>query len=205
MESFKRRNQVTVQERREQRKETPVRRRGRGTVRLVGSLLVVGQKNIDPNSFALLHVTLDAPVGVATQAVSTVTNLGALGSDPRRIRCDFAANVCGVADFGDDTVTVVDWNGAPTIVDTGNVGDGPVGIGVLGNHIINAGFNDDTYTVLTLDTDNTILGPPTTVPLPNGCENPGHATFLDDANNSAIVTCNGDGVSGGFVYVPNAF
>ena len=169
-------------------------------------LLVVGQAITDPFPFALLHLTLDAPVNLATQqAVQTVINLGALGSDPWRIRCDYTANVCGVADFGDSTVTVVDWNGAVAIVDTGNVGDGPVGIGVLGNHIISAGFNDDTYTVLTLDTDNTVMGPPVTVPLPNGCENPGHAGFLDDANNSAIVTCNGDGGTGGFVYVPNAF
>jgi hypothetical protein len=174
-------------------------------------LLLIGQQITAPNGFALLHVTLDGPVGLRTQAasVATVVNVAALGSDPRRIRCDLAAERCAVADFTDSTLTVVSWDGsgAPAVVGNANVASGPVGIGVLGDHIVSAGFNDDQFSVVTLNGDGSVAGVSTTA-LPDDCDKPGHAVFLDDPGNAALVSCNGDGTTpggSGFVYIPNAF
>jgi hypothetical protein len=174
-------------------------------------MLVVGQQITAPNGFALLHLTLDGPVGLRTQAasVATVTHAAALGSDPRRIRCDLAAERCAVADFTDSTLTVVSWDGsgAPAVVGSANVASGPVGIGVLGTHIVSAGFNDDQVSVVTLNGDGSVAGVSTSA-LPADCDKPGHALFLDDPGNAALVSCNGDGTTPGgtgFVYIPSAF
>ena len=170
-------------------------------------LLVVGRR-VD-STLHLLHVTLDAMVGLSTQAVASVSVVGPLGSDPRRVRCDFASERCGVSDRTDNTVTVVDWDGsgAPSITATADVAAGPVGIDVLGDRIVSAGYDDDRYSVISLAANGSVAGISTSN-LPADCTFPGHALFLDDPGNAVIVTCNGDGTAGdpgGYVYIPGAF
>lgn len=172
-------------------------------------LLVVGRRTGGDNSLHLLHVTLDTPVALRSQAVASVAVVGPLGSDPRRVRCDFVSERCAVSDRSDDTVTVIAWDGstAPSITGTAAVAAGPVGIDVLGDRIVSAGYDDDHYSVISLETSGSVAGVATTA-LPGPCNAPGHALFLDDPGNGVIVSCNGDGTAadpGGYVYIPGAF
>ncbi len=135
------------------------------------------------------------------------TNVGTLGGDnPRRIRCDFESGVCAVSDFANSLITVVLWNGKgmPTIggvTAPGAVAAGPVGIDVFGHLIVSAGYNDDHYSIIQVDAAGNVVDV-TTKPLPEGCTQPGHATFLRDGANTILVSCHG---STAVARIPNAF
>ena len=102
-----------------------------------------------------------------------------------------------------NSLTTIKWDGVslPTIVDTADVGVLPVGIDVFGLLVASAGFNDDTFSITTLDTDGLVLAVDTQA-VPAGCTDPGHALFLESSNNAVIVSCNG---SDSFAYIPNAY
>jgi hypothetical protein len=115
---------------------------------------------------------------------------------PRRVRCLPSHQLCAVANFGSDSLTIVRWDGLATasLAGTVAVGDGPVGIGLRADgvnvKVVSTGFNDHTVTVTTLAPDGSLVGTMTT-PVPQGCLNPGHATWLPGLTNTIAFTCNG--------------
>jgi len=70
----------------------------------------------------------------------------------------------------------------------------PVGIDLLADganvKVISTGFNDDTFTVTTLDPNGAVLSN-VTEPAPAGCDNPGHAMWLANSSGTAVLSCNG--------------
>jgi hypothetical protein len=124
------------------------------------------------------------------------TLVGNTGNSPRRIRCLPSHNLCAVSNFASDTLTIVQWNGLgnASIVGEVAVGDGPVGIDLVAAganvKVISTGFNDDTYTITTLEPDGDQISNVTT-PSPVGCNNPGHAIWLPNSPGQAVITCNG--------------
>jgi hypothetical protein len=122
--------------------------------------------------------------------------VGLVGDSPRRIRCLPSHHLCAVSNFASDSLTIVQWNGLETASIVGEiaVGDGPVGIDLVAAganvKVISTGFNDDTYTVTTLDPDGAELSNVTT-PAPAGCDNPGHATWLPNSPGTAVLSCKG--------------
>lgn len=126
----------------------------------------------------------------------TGTLVGSVGDSPRRIRCLPSTQICAVSNFASDSLTIVKWNGqaAASITGTAAVGDGPVGIGLRADGVntllISTGFNDNTYTVTTVDANGSITSS-VTRPVPAGCLNPGHAVWLPDQPGTAAMTCKG--------------
>lgn len=141
----------------------------------------------DQNPGELWFFDPDGPAGGAKK-------VGALGVKPRKIRC--LNGICFVTNFGDGTVTILDWKDtskAPTVLGTEAVGDGPVGVSLdssPGGSIfaLTTGQNDNTYTILTTDPDGAKVTN-STHPLTN-CQGPGYAEFLNDKQ--FLVTCNTD-------------
>jgi len=138
-------------------------------------------------------------------AGATASTAFFLGSNPRRVRWDPTSGFGAVSDLDDDTLTVFTWDGeaAPVQTDLVVVGEGPVGLDVMGNRIVCAGFYDSTYTIVTLDG----AGVATQVdinpsPFVTGALNAGHAIFIGDASNSIAVSYFG---SGEVAVIPNAF
>jgi hypothetical protein len=128
--------------------------------------------------------------------LAAATLVGAVGNDPRRIRCLPAHGLCAVSNFGSDSLTIVLWNGRDTIAIAGSVtvGDGPVGIDLRADGantaIVSTGFGDDTVTVTVRAPDGSPVSS-TTDPVPAGCTGPGHAIWLRNTPTTAVVTCNG--------------
>lgn len=126
-----------------------------------------------------------------------------LTGDPRKIRCDAEGEICAISLFAEDAILPVIWDsvGAPVLGTAVPVGDGPVGIHVETDPdsgevtIVSTGFNDDTVTRVTLADDGTVLFN-TTVAVPEGCSQPGHARLLpeflaEEGRSGAIGTCFG--------------
>ncbi len=139
----------------------------------------------------------------ATSATPTVTEIAPLTSNPRRIRCDLATNLCAISDFANSKLSLVKWDGetAPSLTDTIDVALGPVGIDIFGNTIVSAGYTDNKFSVTTVNTEAKASNI-NTLDLPTGCLAPGHILFLRDSNNSLVVSCNG---SNGFAYLTKVF
>lgn len=137
----------------------------------------------------------------------------------RRIRCDFETQLCAISRYGGSSSTrrlsFFRWDGEsePRITEdqkwntvtiaSHGLAHGPVGIDVMGNRIVTAGYVDNQYSIITVDFNDpdwafTVV----TAPAPAGCTNPGHAMFMRDAANSIVLSCHG---SGGVAVVPNAF
>lgn len=148
----------------------------------------------------LFHIDLSG-------ATPQFTEVGELpGSDPRRLRCDLQAGICAVSDFSASRITILRWNGSglPTIAGSTEVGalaQGPVGIDVLDNRIVSAGYDDNRYSLIEVDGSGNVVSVKTEE-LPAGCEKPGHARFLQDANNTVVVSCS---ESNGIAVVPGVF
>ena len=129
------------------------------------------------------------------KADSSAVKIGDLGALSRRIRC--AGGICVATNFGDDTVNIITWSDPdqpPVISGSVAVGDGPVGVDVRtaanGDVLaVTTGFNDDTFTILTIGTDGTVKSKNTTAV--TGCEGPGHGMFLSDTR--VFITCNTNG------------
>jgi hypothetical protein len=124
------------------------------------------------------------------------TLVGAVGNNPRRIRCVPSHQICAVSNFGSDSLTIVRWNGQGTasIAATQTVGDGPVGISLRADGVnvlvISTGFNDNTHTITTIAPDGTVVSSVTSA-APDGCVNPGHALWLRSAPDTVVLTCKG--------------
>lgn len=123
------------------------------------------------------------------------TLVGSLGNDPRKLRC--AVPICAVSNFASDTLSVILWNGSttPTIQGSVVVGDGPVGIDItrvdVNYAVVSTGYHDNTYTITSLGPDGSELST-TTLAVPTGCTNPGHAIFVQDgAATKVVISCNG--------------
>lgn len=124
----------------------------------------------------------------------TETFVANLGSNPRRMRWDANSGFGGVSDFTDNTVTVFHWDGTatpPTILGTPTVADGPVGIDVYDNRIVSAGFRDDQYSLIELDSSGPSILGTTTAAIPFTSHKgsgqplePGHAYFMRDMNHT---------------------
>ncbi|MEZ6194562.1 MAG: hypothetical protein R3F20_02375 [Planctomycetota bacterium] len=147
----------------------------------------------------LQMVTNDGPTPTETFAA-------ALGSLPRRLRWDPTSGLGGITDFVDDTVTLFTWDGLglPVILGTAAVGQGPVGLDVLGHRVVCAGFDDDTWSLIEVDLAmGTFVT--TTNPVPfagTGPLQPGHAAFVRDANHSVCLSFFGAAALG---FVPFAY
>jgi hypothetical protein len=142
-------------------------------------------------------VTIGQPGELWLKNPATFTNgirIGSVGNDPRRIRCLPSAQLCVVSNFGSDSLTIVQWDGLgnAAILGTVSVGDGPVGIDLRtdGDNVavLSTGFNDHTYTITELGPDGSVVSN-VTQPAPDGCANPGHGLWLNDAANTAVITC----------------
>lgn len=152
----------------------------------------------NPTKTYFLGATQNTRNLVMVDKKGTETFVAGLGSDPRRMRWDASLGIGGVSDFTDGTVTVFSWDGSatlPTVISTVNVGDGPVGIDVLGSRIVSAGFNDDTYSMIEVDPQQLSISSVTTTAIPfqshKGATEPlmpGHAFFVGDTNNSIGIT-----------------
>ena len=175
--------------------------------------LVAGGSTSGPGELWFVDRSSQDPL-TGTQASATL--VGTLGSDPRRLRCgtaplNGALHLCAISDFQDSTVTLLTWDGmnAPTLGPTIAVGDGPVGIDVYGHRIVVAGFNDDSYTLLTVNPADPLLPGGVTVlkrvladtPAVAACTRPGHAVFVGDAARRIAISCNG---SNGVAVIPYA-
>lgn len=121
--------------------------------------------------------------------------IGDAGNSPRRIRT--AGDLAFISNFESDELTVLSWNGvgAPTLIGSIPVGDGPVGIDALeltgGNvAVVSTGFNDNTSTVTVVDTAGSVISN-TTTELPTGALAPGHAFWLRGDSMNYGVTCSG--------------
>ncbi len=146
-------------------------------------------------------VWIQAPPGgpvTETLILSTPANHG-------RLRWDPAGGIGAFSDFPQSTVTAFAWDGAspPTILDTANVGQGPVGLGVSGHRIAAAGFNDDTLTRLELDPVTGLFNTIEIVANPfaaDGATEPGHVRFITPE--AVVVSYNG---SGGIGIIPDFY
>ncbi len=134
-------------------------------------------------------------LGNPAQSFLAVTVVGDVGNDPRRIRC--LDTVCAVSNFGSDSLTLATWDGATNlaITDTQPVSDGPIGIDLVplagGNlAIASTGFNDATYSITVASPSGAALVS-TTLPVPAGCLQPGHALWLDDVEQHLVISCFG--------------
>ncbi len=151
-----------------------------------------------PAQTRILAVTAGSPgklvIGDPAQFFLAVTVVGNVGNDPRRIRC--LGSVCAVSNFGSDSLTLATWDGATNVAITATqaVGDGPIGIDLAqaGPNVIVAstGFNDSTYTLTTVAPDGSVVSSET-LPAPAGCDQPGHALWLGDAQQSLVLSCFG--------------
>jgi|GEM_PF-6479934 len=148
----------------------------------------------------LFHIDLSG-------ATPQFTEVGELpGNDPRRLRCDLQSGICAVSDFTGSRITILRWNGSgiPTIAgstEVGAIAKGPVGIDVFGHRIVSAGYDDNRYSLIEVDGSGNVVSVKTEE-LPTGCEKPGHARFLQDANNTVVVSCS---ESNGIAVVPGVF
>ncbi|MBE0546188.1 MAG: cadherin-like domain-containing protein [Rubrivivax sp.] len=175
--------------------------------------LVAGSNTSGPGELWFVDRSRQDPL-TGTRAQATL--VGTLGRDPRRLRCgteplNGSLHLCAISDFRDSTVTLLSWDGmnAPTLGPAIAVGDGPVGIDVFGHRIVVAGFNDDSYTLLTVNpADPLNAGGVTTLrralantPAVAACTRPGHAVFVGDAERRIAISCNG---SNGVAVIPQA-
>ncbi len=146
-------------------------------------------------------VWIQAPPGgpvTETMILSTAANHG-------RLRWDPAGGIGAFSDFVQSTVTAFSWtgNGPPVILDTANVGSGPVGLGVRGHRIAAAGFNDDTLTRMELDPSTGLFTTVEIVPNPfaaDGATQPGHIRFITPQ--AVAISYNG---SGGIGVIPDFY
>lgn len=124
-----------------------------------------------------------------------------IGFDARRIRCiedgtDSGNLICAASIFGHDRLGLMTWDGenVPVLTDFAEIGDGPVGIdlrhlpdGTIG--IVSTGFNDNTLTETVISTNGRVQSNNTRSVL-NGCQSPGHAIYIEDAESLKILgTC----------------
>lgn len=184
-------------------------------------MLVVGYTS-SIGAADLYFVELD-PADPSADAIIVRRELG-LHAAPRRIRCDLESQLCAISHFGGSSstrrITIFLWDGETmpddsvgtpmsiVSVDDG-LANGPVGIDVVGNRIVTAGYWDNQYSIIEVDLSDATLGRGdalpytiTSAPLPAGCEQPGHAVFLRDVYDSILASCNG---SDGIALVPEAF
>ncbi len=152
------------------------------------------------DSGQLVNVTWDGTTATETP-VAGVT----LGANPRRMRWDPATGIVAISDLNDDTITVLFWDGAQNValIGTANVGAGPVGVDVMGGKIVCCGFNDGSLSFIDVDTVMLQITNTTTIanPFPLG-QNPGHAVFLRDPDNSVAISYNVNSMLG---LLPNAY
>lgn len=134
---------------------------------------------------------MDTPTDISSQA----TLVGDVGSAPRRIR--FMKSIGIVSNSFSDTLTILvrDATDNVTIKGTVDVGDGPIGIGLIelpdGNiGVASAGFLDNTYTVTILEPDGDVVSN-VTRPVPNGGDKPGCAVFANALGTKVAVSCSG--------------
>lgn len=123
---------------------------------------------------------------------SNDTLVGKVGNGPRRIRC--IIGVCVVTNYNSDSITTLEWPGPgskPSIKDTAQVGDGPVGVelipdGMGGVYALTTGTASNDYTVTRIAGDGKVQGK-TTTPMAN-CSGPGFAAFTGDGK-QVLVSC----------------
>ncbi|MCA9320375.1 MAG: hypothetical protein KDB53_06560 [Planctomycetes bacterium] len=172
------------------------------------SVLPVGFRSVQGNAAGDKFLALGAfelSFVDASGAVPTGISAFPLGQNPRRVRWDPSSGIGAISDLTDDTITIFSWDGqnTPVLTDVVSVGSGPVGLDIMGSLICCAGFNDDTYTVITVDASgmatNVDISPS---PFGTSAQAPGHAVFLGDANNTIVISYNASGVVG---LIPNAY
>jgi len=129
--------------------------------------------------------------------ISPATYIADLGNSPRRIRS--LGDVAVVSNYASGTLTIVSWSQADEVAISGTVtvGDGPVGIDLLGLAggaiaIVSTGFNDNTYWVTVVSSTGTVVSN-TGYSLPAGITGPGHAVWLHDENKQILVSGNTTG------------
>jgi hypothetical protein len=136
-----------------------------------------------------------------TPEEQSATRIADMGNDARKVRCvedDSPSGnlVCAVSVFGDNQLSLLNWDGAtaPTTAGVVDVGDGPVGIDLqrLSNGnigIVSTGFNDNTITEIEAKHDGSVVNS-RTYAAPEGCQSPGHAIYVQDAEGVKVVgTC----------------
>lgn len=138
------------------------------------------------NSLDLVRVSWNGTIA------STTPIMGAgLGTNPRRMRWDPTSGLLAISDFTDNTVHLFRWDGAQVVTPIGvaMVGDGPVGLDVLGERVVCAGFNDGSFTVITANLTSGMIETVVTTPNPfPAASSPGHVLFLGDLANSVIMS-----------------
>ena len=118
--------------------------------------------------------------------------VGMVGIGPRQIRC--MIGICVVTNYNSDSITTLLWPGAgsmPSIKDTEQVGDGPIGVelipdGVGGVYALTTGAASNDYTVTQVGSDGMVQNKTTTAM--TNCNSPGFAAFTGDGK-QVIVSC----------------
>jgi hypothetical protein len=95
--------------------------------------------------------------------------------------------VLGVSNYGDATLTLVlaDGSATPTIAGTADLGGQPVGIDAMATNdgaaaFAATGFDTDTYTIVKVATDGSVVSNNTTALDTSEVDDPGHVIWLED-------------------------
>ena len=121
----------------------------------------------------------------------TATLIGATGDTPRRVRGVQIGGtwVLAVSNFGGSSLTLLTGTGdaQPTIAGTVDLAGQPIGIDAAETSsgaaaFVATGFDTDTFSVVTVATDGSVVDNTSTALDPNEVDAPGHAIWLDDGS-----------------------
>jgi hypothetical protein len=192
-----------------------------------GSITIVGQAFVDAGGESVVvsafSLSSTGPVLVATEGVPGTSNgqlfywtadepdaltlIGSTGDTPRRIRGIQIGDtwLLAVSNFGDSTLTLVRVEGTsmPTITGSVDLSGQPVGIDAMETTdgaaaFVATGFDTDTYSIVKVATDGSVVSNTSTDLDPAEVDAPGHAVWLSDgaiaisgnASNTVLIVPN---------------
>ncbi len=118
-----------------------------------------------------------------------LTLIGSTGDTPRRIRGVKIGEtwLLAVSNFGDSSLTLIrrDGSSAPTITGSVALSGQPVGIDAKATSdgaaaFVATGFDTDTFSIVKVATDGSVVSNTSTALDPSEVEAPAHAVWLDD-------------------------
>lgn len=151
------------------------------------------------NFLALSQETESGVFLVKWDGSNPVRAIDNIGFDARRIRCielESGQLICAASIFGHNRLGLMTWDGenVPVLTDFAELEAGPVGIDlrILPNGniaVVSTGFDNNTITETVVMPNGRVESNSTRSVL-EGCINPGHAIYVEDAEGLKIlVTC----------------
>jgi hypothetical protein len=118
--------------------------------------------------------------------------IGNVGNEPRKIRV--LDEVGAVTNFYDDSITLISWDTSDNcaVLETVSVGDGPIGLDLIGLDsgniaIVTTGYIDDTFTITEVTASGGLVSSDTQ-PVTTGCTQPGHAVWIRDGSLKVMIS-----------------